>query len=73
MQWWSNSAELKLASDLCEELGLDTIPTEGSLGAKIVVPSNRLEEVISFAAKADINFWTSYENKSTILYILKQR
>lgn len=72
MKWWSNSEELKIAASLCEVLGLDTIPTEGSLGAKMVVPPSRLEEVLSFVARADIKFYTSYENSSIILYILKQ-
>jgi len=72
MKWWSNSEELRLAAWICESLNIDTIPAEGSLGAKLVVPQDRLEEVLSFISKNGIKFWTSYESKSIMLYILKQ-
>ena len=73
MRWWNNSEELDTAVMICEALGIDAEPTEGSIGAQVVVPADRLEEVLSFVAKKEINFWTSCDSRGIILYIMKRR
>ena len=70
MKWWEYSWAFELARSIVDELELDTVINEASLGAKFTVKPEELEKTLSLAVKKETKFWTSYENGEIIIYIL---
>lgn len=72
MKWWIDSNEKVLAQAICDKLDNGSEASECSTGAKFPVGSVELGRTISFLWERKINFWTSYENKESVIYIFKQ-